>query len=62
LRIEVRSRTDGSCGSIGGGPELASEEPSIRGLEREERELCARIRRFSAGNRLSRDDVHRRDR
>jgi len=40
--------------------ELASEEPG--GLEREERELRARIRSFTAGNRLSRDDAHGRDR
>jgi len=42
--------------------ELASEEPGSRALEREERELRARVRSFSAGNRLSRDDVHGRDR
>jgi hypothetical protein len=42
--------------------ELASEEPGSRALEREERELRARIRSFSAGNRLSRDDAHGRDR
>ena len=42
--------------------ELASEEPGSRALEREERELRARIRSFSAGDRLSRDDVHGRDR
>jgi hypothetical protein len=42
--------------------ELTSEEPGSRSLEREERELRARIRSFSAGNRLSRDDVHGRDR
>jgi hypothetical protein len=41
---------------------LASEEPASRALEREERELRARIRSFSAGNRLSRDDAHERDR
>jgi len=41
--------------------ELASEEPSTRRLEREERELRARIRGFAAGNRLSRDEVHGRD-
>jgi hypothetical protein len=41
--------------------ELASEEPGSWTLEREERELRARIRSFSAGNRLSRDDVHGRD-
>jgi len=42
--------------------ELASEEPGARRLEREEHELRARIRSFSAGNRLSRDDAHGRDR
>jgi hypothetical protein len=42
--------------------ELASEEPGARGLEREERELRARVRSFSAANRLSRDDAHGRDR
>ena len=41
---------------------LASEEPGPTALEREERELRARIRSFSAGNRLSRDDAHGRDR
>jgi hypothetical protein len=39
---------------------LASEEPDARRLEREERELRAHIRAFSAGNRLSRDDAHGR--
>ena len=41
--------------------ELASEEPRSRALEREERELRERIRSFSGGNRLSRDDAHGRD-
>jgi plasmid stability protein len=41
---------------------LASEESGARGLEREECELRARIRTFTAGNRLSRDDAHGRDR
>lgn len=40
--------------------ELASEEPDARRLEREERELRAHIRAFTAGNRLSRDDAHGR--
>jgi len=40
---------------------LASEEPSTRKLEREERELRAGIRAFTAGNRLSRDEAHWRD-
>jgi hypothetical protein len=42
--------------------ELALEEPGARGLEREERELRARVRSFSAANRLSREDAHGRDR
>jgi hypothetical protein len=42
--------------------ELASEEPSSRKLEREERELRTRIRAFTASNRLSRDEAHRRER
>ena len=42
--------------------ELTSEESGAQGLEREERELRARIRTFTAGNRLSRDDAHGRDR
>lgn len=42
--------------------DLASEELGYQGLEREERELRARIRAFTAGNRLSRDDAHGRDR
>jgi hypothetical protein len=40
--------------------ELSSEEPDDRRLEREERELRARIHTFAAGNRLSRDDAHGR--
>jgi hypothetical protein len=40
--------------------ELASEELGERRLEHEERELRARIRVFTAGNRLSRDDAHER--
>jgi hypothetical protein len=42
--------------------ELASEEPGSRALEREERELRARVHAFTAGNRLSRDDAHGRER
>ena len=42
--------------------ELVSEELGFQGLEREERELRARIHAFTAGNRLSRDDAHERDR
>ncbi len=41
--------------------ELSSEEPNTHRLEREERELRARIRAFTAGNRLSRDETHGRD-
>jgi hypothetical protein len=40
--------------------ELAAGEPGSMALEREERELRARIRSFSAGRRLSRDDAHGR--
>jgi hypothetical protein len=40
--------------------ELASEESDAQRLEREERELRAHIRAFTAGNRLSRDDAHGR--
>jgi plasmid stability protein len=40
--------------------QLASEESSVELLEREERELRARIGAFTAGDRLSRDDSHRR--
>jgi hypothetical protein len=42
--------------------ELASEDPGARHLENEERELRTRIRAFTAGDRLSRDDTHRRTR
>jgi hypothetical protein len=42
--------------------ELASEEPDARRLERQERELRARIGTFTASNRLSRDDAHGRGR
>ena len=41
--------------------ELSSEEPDARRLEREERELRKHICAFTAGNRLLRDDTHRRD-
>lgn len=41
--------------------ELSLEEPDTGRLEREERELRTRIRAFTAGNRLSREDAHRRD-
>jgi hypothetical protein len=41
--------------------ELASEESDSGRLEREERELRAGIRAFTAGNRLARDDLHERD-
>jgi hypothetical protein len=40
--------------------ELVSEEDTERALGRQERELRAQIRDFSAGNRLSREDVHGR--
>ena len=39
---------------------LAAEESSAERLARQERELRERIGRFSASDRLSRDDVHRR--
>jgi hypothetical protein len=39
---------------------LASDEPDMRRLEREERELRAHIQAFTAGNRLSRDDARGR--
>jgi hypothetical protein len=42
--------------------ELVSEEPGSLKLEREERELRARIRNFTASNRLSRDEAHSRER
>jgi hypothetical protein len=40
--------------------QLGSEESGSTLLEREERELRARIDAFKAGDRLSRDDAHRR--
>jgi hypothetical protein len=40
--------------------ELVSEESVERSLERQERDLRAQIHDFSAGNRLSREDVHGR--
>jgi hypothetical protein len=40
--------------------ELASEESDSERLKREERELRARIGNFSAGDRLSRVNVHGR--
>jgi hypothetical protein len=40
--------------------ELVSEESTERSLERQERDLRAQIRDFSAGDRLSREDAHRR--
>jgi hypothetical protein len=40
--------------------ELASGESDFDRLKREERELRARISEFSARDRLSREDVHRR--
>jgi hypothetical protein len=41
--------------------ELLSEERDFRRLEREESELRERIRAFTAGSRLSREDAHGRD-
>ena len=41
--------------------ELASGESDVERLKREERELRARIVAFSAGDRLPREDAHRRD-
>lgn len=41
--------------------ELAAGESDIERLKREERDLRARITAFSAGDRWSREDVHRRD-
>ena len=40
--------------------ELVSEESAERCLERQERDLRAQIRDFSAGDRLSREDAHGR--
>ena len=40
--------------------ELVSEESVERSLERQERDLRGQIRDFSAGDRLSREDAHRR--
>ena len=40
--------------------ELVSEESAERGLERQERDLRAQIGNFSAGDRLSREDAHKR--
>ena len=40
--------------------ELVSEDDTERGLERQERDLRAQIRDFSAGDRLSREDAHGR--
>jgi len=39
--------------------ELVSEESAERGLERQERDLRAQIRYFSAGERLSREAARR---
>jgi hypothetical protein len=41
--------------------ELAASECDFEQLKREEQELRARIRGFSASDRLSRDAVHERD-
>jgi len=40
--------------------ELVSDGSLYRQLEREERELRARIQHFNAGDHLTRDDIHRR--
>jgi len=40
--------------------ELVSEESAERSLERQERELRAQIRDFSAADRMTREDAHRR--
>jgi hypothetical protein len=40
--------------------ELAAGESDIERLKREERTLRERITNFTAGNRLSREDVHER--
>jgi hypothetical protein len=40
--------------------ELVSEETSGRGLARRERELRAQIGNFSAGDRLPREEAHKR--
>ena len=40
--------------------ELVSEESAERGLERRERDLRAQISNFSAGDRLPREDTHKR--
>jgi plasmid stability protein len=40
--------------------ELTSQESDFERLKREERELRAGITTFTAGNRLSREDVHGR--
>jgi hypothetical protein len=42
--------------------ELASGESDNERLKREEREIRARIHGFSAGDRLSRDEAHERER
>jgi hypothetical protein len=41
--------------------DLASDESETERLKRQERELRERITDFDASDRLSRDDVHRRD-
>ena len=41
--------------------ELSSEESDAHRLEREERELRTHVHAFTAGDRLSRDDAHGRD-
>lgn len=41
--------------------ELASSESQVERLKREERELRERISSFRAADRLSRDNIHRRE-
>lgn len=40
--------------------DLVSEESAEHSLERQERELRAQIRDFSAADRMTREDAHRR--
>jgi len=41
--------------------DLGSSESEVERLKREERNLRERVQAFRAGDRLSREDVHRRD-
>ena len=40
--------------------QLASQETEVERLKRQEREIRSRIESFTASDRLSRDDIHRR--